>query len=141
MPAGRPPKPLKLKLLEGDYREDRHGQPSRAMATADGAPRMPSGLDAIGEELWETICSQQKNYLSESDGTALAALCELWSLRAKTLKLVERDPADKDARCSFIAYHQTAEKLLAKFGMTPSDRARLGEVSPEQYDPAAEFIA
>lgn len=141
MPAGRPPKPLKLKLLEGDYREDRHGQPSKAMATADGAPRMPDSLDDVGRELWETICRQQKNYLSESDGTALLALCEIWSLRAKTLAMAQRHPTDKEIRCAFVAYHSSAEKLLAKFGMSPADRARLGEVSKEDYDPAAEFIA
>jgi phage terminase small subunit len=139
--AGRPKKPLKLKLLEGDYREDRHGQPSQAMATATGAPRMPGGLDDVGRELWEHVVSQQKNYLSESDATALAALCQLWSLRSRTLAMANRRPVDKDIRCSFLGYHNAAEKLLAKFGMTPSDRAKLGEVSPQDFDPAAEFIA
>lgn len=139
--AGRPAKPLKLKLLEGGYREDRDGQPSLAMATATGAPRKPADLDDVGSALWDVVCSQQKSYLSESDATALAALCQLWSLRARTLAMANRRPEDKDIRCSFLGYHNAAEKLLAKFGLTPSDRARLGEVSPQDFDPAAEFIA
>lgn len=141
MPAGRPPKPLKIKLLEGDYREDRHGQPSIAMATADGTPKCPGLLDEVGDELWETICTQQKNYLSTSDATALFALCQLWSLRAETLRMLDDDPTERYARAAFIAYHNAAEKLMAKFGLTPSDRARLGEVSPQEFDPAKEFIA
>jgi hypothetical protein len=31
--------------------------------------------------------------------------------------------------------------MAARFGMTPADRAKLGEQSADELDPAAEFIA
>jgi P27 family predicted phage terminase small subunit len=111
------------------------------MVTATGIPKKPKTLKGTASQLWDTVCQQQKNYLSESDGTALFALCELWALRERAGKVLEKYPTDKDARIAFTNYHDRAEKLLAKFGMTPSDRARLGEVSKQDHNPAAEFIA
>jgi phage terminase small subunit len=89
---------------------------------------MPRGLDKVGKEMWELVCKERGEYLSKSDAAALSALCELWSLRAKVLTKANRYPHDKDARCALVAYHTAAERLLAKFGLTPADRAHIGEI-------------
>ena len=138
---GRPPKPLKVHQIEGTWREDRHGIPSVASRTGDGLPAKPASLDAVATSLWEFVCTERKDWLSTSDGPALAALCEAWSLRAKALDILQADPTEKGTRIAFATYHTIAEKLLAKFGMTPTDRARMGEITTDEYDPAAEFIA
>ena len=141
MAGGRPTIPLNQKKLDGSFRGDRHGKPSGAMATATGLPKMPTGLDKVGREMWEFVCRERKNWLATSDARSLEDLCNLWSLRAKAKKLADAKPADKDARCSFLGYQAAAAKLMGHFGLDPDTRGKLGEIDPGNIDPAAEFIA
>jgi phage terminase small subunit len=139
--AGRPPKPLKIHDLDGTFRADRHGRASVAKSTGGNVPVQPKGMDSAAAWMWKHITTTRKDWIAESDGPAIQALCDLWSLRCKAKVAVDKDPIDKDARISFVSYHQECLKLWAKFGATPADRARLGEQSADEIDPAAEFIA
>lgn len=138
--AGRPPKPLKIHELNGTYRADRHSG-SVAKSTGGKIPPMPQGMDNTARAMWRSVVSTRGDWLAESDASALRSLCEAWALRCKCQKLVQADPTDKLKRTAFVQYHQECLKLFARFGMTPTDRARLGEQSAEEIDPAAEFIA
>jgi phage terminase small subunit len=141
LPGGRPKKPLSIKLLEGTFRECRDGGASQVKSTANGSPRCPTQLDEVGQAMWDFVCRERPEYLATSDAMALLDLCELWSLRAKAKSLAGDDPTNKDARCSFLGYQGAAEKIMAQFGLNPSDRAKQGELSQSEIDPAAEFIA
>ena len=124
MPA---PKPISAHLAEGTFRADRHCQPSKAAATSGDLPRKPNDLDGIASEHWSHVIEFRGSWLAESDGPVLRALCELWSLRQRTLLLLQENPADKLVRTSFQSYHDAWQKLACKFGITPQDRARMGE--------------
>ena len=124
MPA---PKPLSAHLAEGTFRADRHAKPSAAAETAGDIPRKPVELGEVESEHWHTVIEHRGPWLHESDGPALRALCELWALRQKTLVLLSDNPADKVTRTAFASYHDQWAKLAAKFGITPVDRARMGD--------------
>jgi phage terminase small subunit len=135
---GRPAKPLKIHALDGTFRADRH---VRKNVAGGHAPEQPKGLDPTARAMWRHVVATRGDWLAESDGPALQSLCENWSLRAKALKALASDPTDKITRASYIAYHQECKRLFACFGMTPTDRAKLGEQTESEHDPAAEFIA
>ena len=42
---------------------------------------------------------------------------------------------------AFVSYGVEFSKLSARFGLTPADRAKLGDVDPLAFDPALEFLA
>ena len=126
MPA---PKPLSAHLREGTFRADRHAQPSMAAETAGDIPRKPSDLNEVESEHWHLVIEHRGPWLAESDGPALRALCELWSLRQKTLAILADKPDCKVTRTAFASYHDQWQKLAAKFGITPTDRPRMGDES------------
>ncbi|MCC6492153.1 MAG: hypothetical protein IT424_03935 [Pirellulales bacterium] len=138
MPGPRKPKSEHLK--DGTWNRAAANTASAAMATATGAPPMPADLDDVATGVWELVCRTRANWLAISDGLALRHLCELWSLRAATYKRLKRNPADKAARVAFQQYGAEFGKLAGKFGLTPADRARLGEADADAFDPAAEFV-
>lgn len=140
MPSDKP-LPLKVHKLNGTFRKDRHGRPSIAKATASGLPKMPRGMKGAAKNLWELVIVERRDWLAVSDGPALQTFCELWELRCRTLKKLDRDPTDKDVRCSFTSYQQEWSKMAARFGMTPADRAKLGENSESDLDPAAKYVS
>jgi phage terminase small subunit len=45
-----------------------------------------------------------------------------------------KNPTDKDTRVSYINYHQQWAALASRFGMTPSDRAKIRLPSEPQKD-------
>ncbi len=137
---GRPRKSESDHRLDGTWNRAAANVPSAAMATATGSPPCPADLDPIAKGTWEFVCRCRANWLAISDGLALRHLCELWSLRAATMSILTADPTDKAARIAFQQYGSEFAKLCGKFGLTPLDRSRLGEISPEDYDPAAEFV-
>lgn len=137
---GRENKPLKIHQAEGTYRADRHGH-SVAKSTGGQHPVMPVDLSEAAAAIWRFVIAERGDWIAVSDGPALRSLCETWDLRCQCQRALVNDATDKDTRCSFIQYQADCMKLFARFGMTPTDRARLGEQSAEEIDPAAEFIA
>ena len=136
--AGR--KPLRVHQLHGTYRDDRHGQPSKATSTGGDLPPKPD-LDPIAAAMWDLVTETRAPWLAESDGPALQALCEAWALRCSAHAALRDDATAQEPRVAFTAYQAAFERLAARFGLTPTDRARMGEVLQDDHDPAAEFIA
>lgn len=128
-------------LLHGSWNRAAGNVFSAAKATATGVPPMPPDMDDIAKGCWEHICRCRASWLAVGDGLALRHLCELWSLRAAAYAILRDNPTDKNARCSFVQFGVEFSKLAGKFGLTPADRARLGEADVLEWDPAAEFIS
>lgn len=135
---GRPPKPKSEHLIDGTWNRAAANTASAAMKTATGLPPMPADLDDVAKGVWELVCKTRANWLAISDGLALRHLSELWSLRTAAMAILRQDPTDRAARLAFKEYGGEFSKLCGKFGLTPQDRARLGEVDAD--DLVNEFL-
>jgi phage terminase small subunit len=100
----------------------------------------PNGLGEAGIAMWRCVTGERGPWLAAADAPALQLLCEVWEMRLAARDCLRRNPIDKDSRIAFCEYQKAVERLLAKFGMTPTDRERLTE-RLEDDDPAAEFVA
>ena len=123
--GGQNAKPAEVLKLHGSYREDRHG--SRGPKTGGEPLRKPDDLDPVASAHWDFMVRTRTAWLAASDADTLRRLCELWSLSEASRKQAMETPLVKDVRCAFTSYHAEWSKLAARFGMTPADRARLGE--------------
>lgn len=143
--------PEAVKLLEGTYREDRHGG---TLKLRPGIPKKPDWLDQIAGQVWdETIneLSEVPGLLSEADGPALAMYCDAWrkywdanseiesrGLVIETLTAVKSNPAVLIA----TRERDAIARFGARFGLTPSDRASFKPAgTTDTNDELGELIA
>jgi phage terminase small subunit len=116
MRTGRPPKPTALKILQGTARK--HRLPKNEPVPPPGEivkPRMRRGASAI----WDTYAPMviHMGLLTPVDVPLFALACALMAEAA-------RNPgAMASSRIARL------ESLSGKFGLSPSDRARLGSVA------------
>jgi phage terminase small subunit len=127
MTRGRPRKPDAQKLLEGNPRRERLG----GELLADGKPKRPKRMSKDAGWMWDQVA---QSWCGEIDTAALIAMCNLWDLRQRTERLLMKNPTDKDTRVSYINYHQQWAALASRFGLTPSDRAKIRLPSEPQKD-------
>ena len=153
---GRKPKPVALRLLEGNPGK-RPLPEGRGHAAA--TPTCPSHLDAEAKKEWRRVVKelQAVGLLARVDRAALAAYCQLWARVVKlegvvqrtgevlTDKVVKRHYGRKNEagvaeeivheRTKFYrspyaielqACYERLHSFLSEFGLTPSSRARLG---------------
>lgn len=145
-------KPTALKVLDGTYREDRHGGDVHAPV---GAPLKPDWLGDIAARVWDERVEQLMSVpglLSPLDGPALATYCHAWQRFHDAQKEIE---ANGSITCvsekggeymhpAVATQHKAIEliaKIGAKFGMTPSDRAGLKATGQTADDELAGLIA
>jgi P27 family predicted phage terminase small subunit len=144
-------KPNALKVLEGTYREDRHGGGVRA---PDGLPIKPDWLGESAAIVWDKTIDELRDIpglISPIDGPALACYCLAWQeLYEADAVIVEEGltcQSEKGATYQHPAVgirHKAIEliaKIGAKFGMTPSDRAGLKPTVRTTDDELSELIA
>lgn len=93
-----------------------------------GSPKKPKGMSYQEKWLWDLVVA---SWMGEVDSAQLRQLCTLWDLLHSSLKAAKADPIDKDARLAVSQYAAAFDRLAAKFGLNPADRARLN-VEPEQ---------
>ncbi len=136
--TGRPPKPLAVLKADGTYRADRHG--NRGPVTGGEPLRKPDDLGDAASWLWEEVTRTRGAWLCGSDAAALHTLCVAWGFMQACEARLQSDATDKLARCAWTSYQAVFTQLGARFGLTPSDRARLGEDKP-QRDSDAELEA
>jgi P27 family predicted phage terminase small subunit len=128
-------KPTAYKVLEGTYREDRHGGGVRA---PDGLPVKPNWLGETAAMVWDKTIDELRDVpglLSPMDGPALACYCLAWQELHEADATIAAEgltcQSEKGATYQHPAVgirHKAIEliaKIGAKFGMTPSDRAGL----------------
>ena len=133
-----PRKPVALKKLTGTLRPSR--EPKRAPTPRRGRPRPPKSLTATARMYWSDLVKllDSMRVMTVGDVTALTLLCEA---------LGEWRAADDIVRAEGVVYESTTrsgimkrphpavairadawrrvEKMLGKFGLTPSDRSRV----------------
>jgi len=127
---GRPPKPIAVHVSQGTYRRDRHG--ARGPTTGGEPLRKPDDLGDDASALWDAVTSTRAAWLCSSDAAALRTLCDTWGFLRACQRLLADDATDRNARCAWGAYYAAFNTLAAKFGLNPSDRARLGGDKPER---------
>ncbi len=89
----------------------------------------PSWLKAAGVKVWNELAPgmSANGCLTEMDVEAFAHCCK-WMA-------IARVRSDQEGRQAWML----ADKLLARFGMTPSDRTRIS-VTPKSDDPFDAFL-
>lgn len=136
---GRPRKPTAILKLEGDYSPSRHGYRG-AEPQPQGEPRKPDGLPRDASRHWDEQVPRlvAMGVVKSVDGPALEEMCRWWS----RLQVLNRRRV-QDYRTLTLAAMCAKQwrDLAARFGATPSDRAKLSVGNENDHDPAAEFIA
>lgn len=123
--AGRPPKPLEHHARDGTFRAHRHAGMAGVKAT--GKPVCPRCLSGEARKFWTLVVPEltQNGTVKRLDTAAVQAACETWALYRAAYQEAIADPLDKAARCAVVSYLALWERLAAKLGLSPVDRARL----------------
>lgn len=152
---GRKPKPVELKVLEGNPgKRPLPEVPEHSALTASP----PEELPALGRNLWRRLVREfgETKLLQATDREALLVMCDLWAVycdaMAKTRAIgtlvkathhnsdraaVTINPAWRVARDAI----RELEQLWARFGLTPADRARIGMGGQgDEDDDTEEFL-
>ena len=151
MRRGRPPKPTRLKIIEGN-------RGRRPLPSAEPQPRLaarlrsPVQLDAYGLRFWQHFATllRRIRVLSECDCHALAAAAQWWSVYQRSMRELKGSlthtteangeiakPAVGIARQAF----QQCWSVMSAFGLNPGDRSKLRAIEPKPEDtPADEFF-
>ena len=119
----RPPKSTIAHRRDGTFRAHRHA--GRGDVNFDGVPEKPRGLDRHGQWMWDFITtSSPPGMLARIDTPALLALCRWWTQWVQGMEQLENDASWK-ATCRASMAWKHVERLLSKFGVTPSERCKL----------------
>ena len=144
------PKPTALKKIEGTYRKDRAPK-NEVTPTIPISLLTPNELNEDGQWLWQRIVAEYLpvGLLTTVDEGSLKILCNEYGtymdaddlIKAKGLEVsdsngnIVANPMLKVRNDSFKNYNS----LCTKFGITPSDRARLSAPEQTAKDSFAEF--
>lgn len=136
---GRPKKPTTLKVLEGN--PGKRPLPKNEPKPFPVAPKCPSWLHKYAKQEWKKLATKLEDMglLTEIDGTTLAAYCQAYArwreaeeFMTKINNTVFKTPSGYLQQLPQVAIAQKYMALmstyLAKFGLSPADRA--GMVSP-----------
>lgn len=130
---GRPRKPTAIKILDGTFREDRHGDEPKIEALTS-LPKPPSSLGKEGKRRWKTEGEQllAKGILSVTDLPALEVYCAAWDevqhcadVLSKQGEYSMRDNGTMAAHPAIRRKGEALDRIRAyqrEFGMTPSSR-------------------
>ena len=120
--TGSAPKHTAVLKLQGTMRSDRHAK-RNDLDLGGELPKVPAFLNSVAKAEWKRVCSIGKysKALSPADRGALTLYCILWS------ELKESQELNAEG---FLVPMQSARmsvfmNLAGKFGMTPSDRAKI----------------
>lgn len=148
-PAGRPPKPTALRVLQGNpgHRPLPKGEP-KPVATM---PARPEWLLPEAKREWSRLAPQlvRLGVLTEIDRVPFAMLCQAWGRYQRSqrrLDEIERIGAAgslEHRREVMIEARYFAEvaALAGRFGLTASDRARLRLPEEKPVDPFETFLS
>lgn len=138
--GGRPAKPLKLHVVAGTFREDRHGGDPPAI---EGEVVKPEFLDPMAGAFWDRIAPKliAAKVLTPADVESLQSCCDVWALWRKTHFMLMANPTDKDTRIAASTYLGLFNAIAARFGLNPSDRTRLKIEKPTKVDPLDSLLS
>lgn len=156
MTAGRRPKPVELKLLEGNAGKRKLPTEDERPTVKHGKPVAPPNLPQQAQILWRELVKllDSMGVLANSDRRALEMLCRAYaeyldaqaaieqygmvveSLDARTnLMILKRNPAIAISN----AAHANMVRLLIEFGLTPAARGKVSKDKP-RADPLGEYL-
>lgn len=139
--SGRRPVPAHILKLEGKTPRN----PRAKIPPPPEKPKLrkPAGLTPAQTRLWNTLTKNRREWLANEDRAALELLLADYQMMLTAQKEASADPLRKPARVAYIAYRKAFIDLAAKFGLTPSDRARFAPDDDQnsERDDAARFLA
>lgn len=139
MPRAR--RPVEGRILDGSYKPSRHG-PLPDTSDMPIPPVKPVGLKGDAARFWDELIATVGKYSRDSDGMMLAVLSELCSERARVWAALRKTkPGAKGYNQLLVALGictDKVDKIASRFGLTPSDRAKL---RAEQVGPVKAKVA
>lgn len=156
MTAGRRPKPVELKLLEGNPGRRPLPTEDERPTVKHGKPVAPPNLPQEAAILWRELVKllDSMGVLANSDRRALEMLCRAYAdyLRAQGeidkhgllvehfndrtgLVTLKRNPGVDIAN----AAHANMVRLLIEFGLTPAARGKVSKEGPKK-DPLGDYL-
>jgi len=114
---GRPRKPTALLKLQGTFRKGRHAY-RQDLELGGELPEPPEFLSEVAREEWDRVCTigRYSKALSPADRGPLTLYCILW---AELVASQHTGETMQSSRMALLA------NLAGKFGMTPSERAKV----------------
>jgi P27 family predicted phage terminase small subunit len=141
MTVGRKPKPLQLRIIEGNpgHRPLQKNQPKPTPV----APSRPAGLKGEAKREWCRIVPELERLglLTVIDRAALAGYCQAWARAVAAEKVLAEKGQVKETPNGYLQQRpevsiafkawQLVRAFAAEFGLTPSARSRLSVQKPE----------
>lgn len=126
---GRPRRPIDMRLLDGTYEPSRHGPLPESEETAPKLLSKPVGLTGDTSKIWDRLFPLVAPVARERDMPLLVELCAWWSeLNRVRAALKKSGPGSKGYNQLLVSAGICSDKvdrIASRFGMTPSDRAKL----------------
>lgn len=154
MPAGRPPKPTALKLLQGN--PGKRPLPRNEPQPPAGAVKPPTWLRGRARRLWRQIAPLlgEMRVLTTSDTQALGLLCDALAEYVVAREVIRQHGMTYECTTTSggtmirtrpevaIAADawRRANTMLQQFGLTPSSRAKVQAAPEEETDPFEELF-
>ncbi len=148
-PTGRPPKPTRMRLLEGNPGK-------RKISTAEPKPKVakpkcPEQLDDEAKREWKRVIRELEaaKLISVLDRAALAAYCQAWSrwieaeAKLKQHGVVVKSPNGWPIQSPYLAIANRAmaqmTTFLCEFGLSPAARTRI-QVKTDESESFDDFV-
>lgn len=147
---GRPRKPTQLHILHGNPGKRRlpKGEPQPTL----GVPSRPEWLSPEAKREWNRVAPElhAQRLLALIDRALLSAYCECWAQYVAAVKDIHENgssfttdkgyQAPRPAVGIARAMLEKMMQLSARFGFTPSDRAKMAVPEPQEENPVLKFI-
>lgn len=144
--AGRPRLPRQTKIIKGTFHKYRNPESEPEFSSLREMPVPPKSLNKYGRQLWEKLLPELNRcgVITQADIPAFEMLCasfgrykifEEW-LEKKPLANIETEKGGVSAQAKQMnAEFAMCQKMMQQFGLTPSDRNRIGLSKKKGVDP------
>jgi len=149
---GPPPKPTKLKILAGNPGRRPLNEAEPAPPVPSSTPYVPRWLDPEAKREWRRITKVliELGLYTELDRAALIMYCQAWALYVKAQKelattdLVLTGTKGGQYQSPWLGIsnraHGQLRAMLAEFGLSPAQRARVVATPAERERSLAEIL-
>lgn len=155
MRPGPPPKPTRLRVLEGN--PSKRPLPKNEPKPEPTAPKCPHWLHKYAKQEWKRIAPQLERLglLTQIDMVALAGYCESWAQYREAIEYIHKHGPvypirDDEGRIKYlqqvpqVAIANNSLKHIrafcAEFGLTPSSRARIQVPGLDEHEEDMEYL-
>lgn len=153
MPAGRKPKPVELKVLQGNPGKRPLPKAASSATPRRRTPPPPDWLPEMGRAEWSRVgrILNKLHVLTDADVTALAAYCDAYCRWRDARKAIEDEgmttttgAGNLKAHPATVVVHQAMTEMrqfMVEFGLTPSSRTRVSQVRPAEPSEFEKYLA